>query len=261
MIAQEIVDFVFEIAPNPTWGKENFFEFGDGSFEVTGIGVAWWITSDILQDLISRGYELGLTHERVVYDLVDHYQWGRIIKTDELEVNQRFAKLAREHHVAIHRFHSNIDIADWGMPHALLDQLGWSNYPADWSRGIPVVTIPPMSLADLIKLVKAKLQLPFMRYDGDLQCVVRRVFVGWGGICFSWNGVACGAPLGFDVIMGGDITDGVVRLAREHNWCVIDAQHHVTEREAMKVLADRVRERFPKLQVHFFENTLPWSVA
>jgi len=30
MKVQEIVDFIFDIAPNPSWADENIFEFRDG---------------------------------------------------------------------------------------------------------------------------------------------------------------------------------------------------------------------------------------
>jgi putative NIF3 family GTP cyclohydrolase 1 type 2 len=177
MLIQEIIDFVFEIAPNPSFGSENIYEFGDGAREVTGIGVAWWITSDILEKLAAEGFQLGLSHERVVYDMSSDYVWGKNVKTDEVEVNRRFKKIIEKHQISIHRFHSNIDLVEWGMPHAFFDQLGWGSYPIDWSRGVPVVEIPPIRLEELLHQVKLKLKLPFLRYDGDLNKVIRRVAV------------------------------------------------------------------------------------
>src|SRR5688572_21475126 len=100
------------------------------------------------------------------------------------------------------------------MPHALFDVLGWSQYPIDWPRGGPVVDHPPVTLRGLIDELKAKLRLPFARYDGELDRVVRRVSVPWGGMCRWWTGAACAAPIGCDVVVGGDAIDGVVRFAR-----------------------------------------------
>lgn len=260
MKAQEIADFIWEIAPNPGYGTENIWEFGDGSEEVNGIGVAWWLTSEMLHDMAERGLNVGLSHERVIYDLPEEYIWGKIIKTDELPANQKISNIAQQHSIAIHRFHSNIDAAEWGMPHALFDQLGWSDCSTDWSRGIPVVEIEPIQLRELIALVKNKLQLPFVRYDGDLNRVIKRVAVPWGGLCQWWSGAACAVPLNFDAIIGGDIIDGVVRLAREEGWAVIDAMHHTTELEAMERLAQKVQAQFPGTPVHYYENSMPWAV-
>jgi len=262
MKIQEIVDYVFEIAPNPPFGTENIFEFGDGSRDVTGIAVAWWITSEMFEDMATKGYELGLSHERVIYDMPqpEDYVWGKVIKTDELGANRRIAQLVNQHGITVHRFHSNIDLVEWGMPHALFDQLGWGDYPMDWSRGVPVVEIPPISLEQLIATIKSTLRLPFVRYDGDLKRIIRRVAVPWGGLGQWWTGVGCAAPLGFDALIGGDIIDGVVRLAREEGWAVIDAMHHATELEAMKRLAEKVQQRFPQLKVEYYENSMPWAV-
>lgn len=260
MKAQEIVDYVFEIAPNPPFGTENFFEFGGGNVEVNAVGVAWWITTDMLARFSQCGITLGISHERVIYDTPATYHWGKIIPTNELGVNRRLAEFVKKHDIAIHRFHSNIDVADWGMPRALFRELGWQDYPTDWSRGVPVVEHPPVELRALIGEVKTKLRLPFVRYDGDLHRVIRRIAVPWGGICQWWSGAACAAPLGFDCVIGGDIIDGVVRLAREEGWAVIDAMHHATELEAMRALAKRLEQRFPTLQVHYFENSMPWAV-
>jgi len=258
--AQQVIDYIFEMAPNPDWGTENIFEYGDGTREVTGIGVAWWITSEMLQDFAAKNYSLGLTHERIIYDMPQDYVWGKVIKTEELGTNRRIKELVTRHDIAIHRFHSNIDLVEWGMPRALFGQLGWNDCPVDWSRGVPVVEIAPVSLETLIATVKSKLQLPFVRYDGDLSRIIRRVAVPWGGLGQWWTGVACAAPLGFDAMIGGDIIDGVVRLAREEGWAVIDAMHHATELEAMKRLAERVQQRFPDMPVEYYENSMPWAV-
>lgn len=261
MKIQTVIDYVFEIAPNPPFGDENIYEFGDGTGEVTGLGVAWWITSPMLEDFVRKGYQLGLSHERVIYDVPQDYLWGTPCTTEELETNQNIARLAHENGITIHRFHSNLDLVEWGMPKALFRQLGWENCATDWSRGVPVVEIEPIALGDLIAHVKSRLKLPFVRYDGDLQRVVRRIGVPWGGLCQWWTGPACVAPLGFDVLMGGDIIDGVVRLAREQDWAVMDVMHHATELAALEILVDKLRARFPELSIEYYENSMPWAVA
>ena len=258
---QDVVDYIFSIAPNPSWAEENIYEFGSGRDDLTGIGVAWWIDSAMLEDFAAKSLNLGITHERVIYDVPRQYCWGTPCRTDDLEANQRIARLVQEHHIAIHRFHSNLDLVDWGMPRALIDRLGWSSYPSDWSRGVPVVTVPETTLGQLMNDIKKRLKLPFLRYDGDLSRPVRQIGLAWGGLCQWWTAAACVAPLGVDVIVGGDIIDGVVRLCREQGWCIVDAMHHATELPAMQILTRKLRTRFPGVPVHMYENTAPWQVA
>jgi putative NIF3 family GTP cyclohydrolase 1 type 2 len=224
------------------------------------MAVAWWITPDILRDMAARGLTLGISHERVIIELPERFVWGPLPKNEEILLNRQFKEITAAHGIAIHQMHSNIDKASWGMPHALFARLGWDTLPIDWSRGVPVVTLPPRTLRTLIAEVKDRLGLPFVRYDGDPERVVSRVAVPWGGLCQGWGGPVCPSPLGFDVLMGGDIIDGVVRLARAYGWAVLDAMHHATEIDAMRLLADKLRARFPDVNVRFYENDSPWKV-
>lgn len=261
MKVQQIIDYVFDIAPNPDWGTENVYEFGDGEREVSAVGVAWWITTDMLDQFAARGINLGLTHERSYFTKLAPFAWGPTVDPATMRSNLRMKELTGRHGITIHRFHSNIDLVPgWGMPHALLDQLGWRGYPADWSRGVPVVEHPPVTLLELVDELKDKLKLPFVRYDGEDSRIVSRIALAWGGLAFSWCAAMAPYPLGFDVLLGGDVIDGQVRMGRMEGWAVIDAFHHATEMEAMKYLADRVRRQFPSLPVHYFENSMPWRV-
>jgi putative NIF3 family GTP cyclohydrolase 1 type 2 len=259
MQAQAIIDYVFEIAPNPSTAWENVFLAGDGSVDVNGIAVAWWLTPDLVEDMEKRGLNLGLSHERPIFELPARFVWGILPPEVDIPANQRIRAAARRGGMAIHQMHSNIDKADWGMPNALFARLGWQDYPIDWSRGVPVIDLPPCTLRELIAELKTKLELPFVRYDGDLDRTVRRAACAWGGLCQGWAGAVCASPLGYDVLLGGDIIDGVVRLARAEGWAVVDAMHHATEMDGMRVLARKLEARFPGLPLHFYENDCPWQ--
>jgi putative NIF3 family GTP cyclohydrolase 1 type 2 len=262
MKAQQIIDHIFQIAPNPDWGTENCYEFGDGSRDVRGIGVAWWITTDMLESFAAQDIQLGITHERSYFTKLANFPWGPTIDPATMRSNRRMKELTDRHGITIHRMHSNIDLApQWGIPHALLEELGWQHHPADWSRGVPVVTLPPLKLGELVAELKRKLRLPFVRYDGDDQRVVSRIAVAWGGLAFSWCAAMAPYPLGFDVLLGGDIIDGQVRMGRMEGWAVIDAFHHATEMHGMKLLADKIQQRFPELHVHYVENNMPWKIG
>lgn len=260
MKAQDVVDYVWSIAPNPEWGAENVYEWGSAQSDVTGIAVAWWITTDMLEEMARLGLNLGLTHEKTTYPLWT-FRWGPLPPQDELRANRRIQALAERHAITVHRFHSNLDLADWGMPKALIAQLDWQDYPVDWSRGVPVVTLPPQALGEVVASVKARMGLPFVRYDGDPARVVSRIALAWGGLCQLWSPAACVSPLDPDVILGGDIIDGVVRFNREQGYATIDAMHHATEMAAMELLCDKLRKRFLDMAIHYFSNSMPWAVA
>ncbi|HRU05658.1 MAG TPA: Nif3-like dinuclear metal center hexameric protein [Candidatus Brocadiia bacterium] len=262
ILAREIADYVFEIAPNPPGRTENTWHYGGPDVPVTGVAVAWWITPEIFQDMPTHGLNFALSHETVTFSLPGQCLWGTLPESVwDIQTNRNIRDLVERHNMAAHQFHSNVDLAPWGMPRALVAQLGWDALPADWSRGVPVITLPPRPLAQLVHEIKLKLDLPFVRWDGEPERVVSRVAVAWGGLCQSWAAAMCAAPLGFDTLLGGDIIDGVVRLARGQGWTVIDAMHHTTEMDAMRILAGKLRQRFPNLPIRFYPNTSPWRVS
>ena len=76
MRAQEIIDFVLSIAPEPDHAWENVFLFGDGDIEVSGIAVSWWLTLDQVERMAEQGMNLGLSHERVVFEMPSRFVWG-----------------------------------------------------------------------------------------------------------------------------------------------------------------------------------------
>ncbi len=259
ILARDVVDFIFSIAPNPPGAEENIYEAPGPDRPVTGIGLAWWLTSDMLRQFPRHGLNLGVTHEKITYPAPPTYRWGRMLPENEIPANQNIRRICDEYGITVHRFHSNIDFAPWGMPHAVIDQMGWTNCPQDWSRGIPVITIPTQPLGEVAKQVKEKLGIPFVRFDGPLSRPVTRVALAWGGLCQGWTAASCVLPLGFDLLMGGDIIDGVVRFAREHNVMVIDAMHHATEWDAMRRLGRKILEQFPTLKLVEFDNGSPWQ--
>lgn len=257
--ARDVVEYVFEVAPNPAWGIENIYEAAGPDRVVTGIGVAWWITSGMLGEFPGQGLNMGITHEKITYPVPENYKWGMATATDEVPANIRIAGLCRDLGITVHRFHSNIDMAPWGMPRAVVRQLGWEACGQDWSRGVPVITVPETTLGELAAHIKAALGVPFVRFDGDLSRKVSRVALAWGGLCQHWAGASCALPLGYDVLIGGDIIDGVVRFAREHGFAVLDAMHHATEWEAMRELGRKMQHRFRSVRVVEFENDSPWA--
>jgi len=260
--AQDIVDYVFEIAPNPAGRVENVYQHGDGSDAVSGVGVAWWLTADILEDMGRAKQNLGLTHETVFFPTPRGFSWGPAPDSeDAIPANRRVRDVLKRHGITVHRFHSNIDSAEWGIPRMLLKKLGWDRYPTEWLQDVPVVELPPRSLAALVEEVRTKLELPFVRWDGDPDRSVSRVGLPFGGMCQGWGGAMCPAGAGIDALIGGDVIDGIVGLARTEGWAVIDAMHHATEMPGLEALAARIGLRFPAIPVRFYPNASPWRAS
>jgi len=245
------------------------YSFGADYFQVasallaagTEIAGKIYQNTAIIERMVEQDLNFGISHERITVELPERFVWGVLPDQKEIPTNIKLKEITEKHNLAIHQFHSNIDKAAWGMPVALLENLGWQDYPADWNVGIPVVTIPEIRLKDLVAHLKKALDVPFIRYDGDDNKIIKRIAISWGGLCQGYSGFVCPHPLGIDAIMGGDILDGVVRIARDTDVAVIDAWHHRTEMDAMRVCAEKLRAKFPDLNVVFFENDVPWKLG
>ncbi len=260
MKIQDAVDYVFEIAPNPDGMTENKYLFRREDTECRGIGVAWWLTSEIISDMHANGINLGFCHEPVFFEGLEYkpFLWGPTPTEAEFAPNFKLKKLLEQTGVTVHRFHSNLDKADFGMIPALLNRLGWDNYPRVYAGDLPCVTLPEQTLKSLAEELKNKLQLPYIKYDGDPDRIVSKAVIAWGGLCQFWGGPMCASLLAPDVIIGGDIIDGVVRIGREMDLPVIDALHCATEMDGMAALAEKLQLKFDGIPVKFYRNRIPF---
>lgn len=260
MEIREIIKHIFEMAPNPEGMKENDYLCGDGSNDVSGIGVAWWITSEILQDMSNNGLNLGLCHEPILFEGLESkpFVWGPTPDEKDFKPNIKINAILRKTRITVHRFHSNLDKAPFGMVPALLKRLEWENYPIRYAGDVPLVTLPRKPLKDLALELKSKLNLPYVKFDGKPERTVSNAVILWGGLCQFWGGPMCASLLEPDVIIGGDIIDGVVRICHENGWAVIDALHCATEMDGMKALTRMLQQRYPDLTVRFYPNPIPF---
>jgi len=259
---QDVVNYVFEIAPDPKppESTENGFLFGEGDAEVHRIALMWRPTPELLRAAGEFGAELVVGHEPIFYPGTKQYFWGIPQQEDEKPINREHRGLLTRYSMAYARFHSNVDIVDWGMPGALLDVLGFGGCARDWHKYMPLVRILPTRVYALADMCQARLDLSHVRVVGDLNAEVCKLSVCWGGLSRTSAGIDCALRMGADVILGGDLTDAAALTAAAANVPIIECGHAHTEMPAMRVLTDKLAKHFRSLQVRFFANDEPWVV-
>jgi putative NIF3 family GTP cyclohydrolase 1 type 2 len=260
---KEVVDFIFEIAPDPQppASTENKLMVGDPGMEVHGIAVMWRPIPKLLIEAAQSGANLIIGHEDMLSPVQKNYWWGTVVSDEMMPVNRDIEALMHKYGLSFARFHSNIDVAPWGMPIALLRKLGFDLVALKWSKYIPMVTIPEMTVGQLAERCKKKLELSHLRVVGDLNKVVRKPAVVWGGLSRVNAGVSSAVYLGADVILGGDLTDAAAITSELCGIPVIECGHAHSEMPAMMELTTRLQQRFPMLNVRFLSNREPWSVV
>lgn len=165
-----------------------------------------------------------------------------------------------EHGIAAINAHTNLDLAPGGINDVLASTLGLENITIVSPGGTDEAGQPygllrsgavrEQPLQDFLAHVKQTLGCQGLRYvDGGSP--VRKVAVG-GGSCA--DGMFEAKDAGCDTFVTSDIKYNQFRTAFELGLNLIDAGHFHTENPAMPVLAGKIRNAFPDVEVVFSKN-------
>lgn len=246
----EIEDFLETVAPPGL--KESFdnvgFLVGESGSEVHGVLVSLDITGAVVEEAEKLGAELIVSHHPVIF-----HPLKRV--TDRDEAGRLVLRLVRSGISAI-CMHTNLDAVAGGVNDALAERLGLLDTVPLHDGGTDDAGRPcgigragrlerEMELEDFARQVKERLGCNGLRFSAG-NVPVRRVAVG-GGACGEF--LADAAALGCDTFVTADVKYNVFLAAGALGVNLIDAGHFPTEDVICAPLAERLRERFPALDV------------
>lgn len=201
----------------------------------------------VIDEAIALGADLLVTHHPLIFGD------GLRAVNDGSETGRCVLALA-EHGIAAINAHTNLDFAPGGINDVLARALGLENVEVvnpvgtdEQGRPYGLLRagfVPEQSLEQFLGTVKAALGCEKLRYSGGFP--VRRVCVG-GGSCGSFFAEA--AAHGCDTLVTADVKYNQFRAALKLGINLIDAGHFHTENPTMPVLAQRLREAFPAVEV------------
>lgn len=251
----DILNFIEHIAPPymmESWDNVGLL-CGRKDRQVKRILVALDPFRSVIDEAIAEKADLIVTHHPLIF--------GEEVKAvnEDTETGRCLLSLI-EHGIAAINAHTNLDLAPGGVNDVLASTLGLENItvldPAGTdSEGRPYGLIragdvEEMPLETFLTAVKTRLGCEGLRYaDGGKP--VRRVCVG-GGSCAGF--VTEAARHGCDTFVTADVKYNQFRTAFELGVNLIDAGHFHTENPTMPVVADKLREAFPEVEVIFSEN-------
>jgi putative NIF3 family GTP cyclohydrolase 1 type 2 len=233
---------------------------GNPATEVKGIATAFMATHKVIEQTITLGANLLITHEGIYFSHHDH--------TESLEkdpVYNEKRRLIMESGLAIYRFHDY-----WhrykpdGIMAGLIQALDWQSYIVENQPAATILSIPPRTLGEISEHIKGRLGLQYLRFAGDLEMKCTRIgllagYRGGGGLCI---------PLyeqeSLDLIIYGEgpewETPEYVRDAndqgKQRNLIVLG--HAESEEPGMRYLAQSLQTMFPSIPTYFIpvERTL-----
>ena len=235
---------------------------GDETAEVRGIATVFMASHAILETAIERGLNLVITHEAPFYH---HFDQIDILADDPIYLTKK--ALIEESGIAVFRWHDHIHRnAPDLVVEGLLRDLEWTPYvEAQESRmslplKTPPLAIPTMTLEEVARYVKRKLDVPFVRVVGDLAMPCTRVGL-LPGYC---GGGALAIPFfqgdELDLIITGEgpewETPEYVRdaVSQGRTKALIVLGHSKSEESGMKYLADWVKPMFPDIRIEFIAD-------
>lgn len=161
MTIQEIIDAIVAAVPEFSRPQTvDTLKVGDPAQECTGIVVTFLATVEVIRRAVEANANLIISHESPFFHHADDAPW-----TEDLELYRAKRHLLDEHRIAIWRFHDYLHTLRPDPTVAgLAQELGWEAYLKEgWHYQIPATTV-----GDLATLIKAKLDLPYVRVVGRL---------------------------------------------------------------------------------------------
>ncbi len=238
----DILTFVETLAPRELkmeWDNVGL-NCGSRGAQVHKILVALDPFEHVCQEAVELGADLIVTHHPLIFRPLP-------MVTDDAAITRGIMNLCR-HNISHICAHTNLDRAKGGVNDVLAGVLGLENVTAvagdEWNM-LRMGDVPEQSLEAFLPFVKEALNCDGLRYcDGGKP--VHKVAVGGGGCADGLYAAVCA---GCDTFITSDVKYNGFWDAQEQGLTLIDAGHFYTENPVIPVLAGKIQEAFPEVEV------------
>ena len=244
---QNIMDYMEAFCPyalKAEWDSVGL-HCGSRNAEVKKIMLALDPFEHVCEEAAMWGADLLLTHHPLLFHALPAV-------TDDSSIARSVMTLVRNN-ISHFCAHTNMDTAKGGVNDVLAETLGLTD-AAPFAEGLWGVMrsgyVKEQSFEDFLAFVKKKLGTDGLRYC-DAGKTVHKVAVGGGGCSGGWQEAV---KDGCDTFVTADIKYNEYWDARERGLNLIDAGHFHTENPMVKVLAQRISEAFPEIEVKISES-------
>lgn len=239
---REIEQYLYTWAPRElaeSWDNVGLL-IGDGAAAVKRVQVTLDITEAVVEEAVAMGADLIVAHHPVM-----NCTWHPV---QSLTTDSALGRMVRKlmlHGISAICMHTNLDAAEGGVNDVLAEKLGLSGLISLTEEKIGRVGTLKCEkpLVDFLQDVVKYLGCNGLRYT-DCGKTVHRVAVG-GGACGDY--IPQAIALGCDTFVTSDLKYHAFLDTKEIN--LIDAGHFPTENVICPVVAARLREAFPEVDV------------
>lgn len=175
MTIQQVINLINASIPGAPFPKTvDTIKAGDASQFVTGIVTTMFATIEVIEKAAQLKANFIIAHEPTFYNHADETNW-----LEQDTVFQFKTELLKKHNITVWRFHDGIHAhRPDGVISGLVNALGWEKY-ADPKKQY-LMNIEPITLKDIIHLVKEKLGIVHLRFIGNKQQLCSRIVLAPG---------------------------------------------------------------------------------
>ena len=257
MKAREIFDAIEQLAPLRF--QEDYdnagVQVGDPDAEITGVLLCTDVTPAVLQEAISRGFNVVISHHPLIFRGLK-----KIAGRTQVE---RMVATAIKHDITVYSAHTNMDNtpAD-GVSFKMAEKLGLTDVEVldahpDACQGTQVCygsgvvgTIKPVKVADLLHRVRDIFRVGAIRYSGNPDAVITRVALcGGAGSFLIEKAIAAGA----DIFLTGDMKYHDF-MGHEHEIVLADMGHYESEQFTKEIFYDIIQKKSPNFAAAFAQE-------
>lgn len=225
---------------------------------VSGIATCMFATIEVINKAIALGANFIIAHEPTFYNHADAIKW---LENDA--VYQYKSALLKKHNIAVWRNHDYIHtIEPDGVLTALVEKLGWgkiaTSVPSVYNNEKPII------LKNLINQLKEKLEIPTLRFIGDLNQPCSKILLmpGAAGGKSQIESIIKYKP---DVLVTGEISEWetaeYVRDAKQSGkkLALIVLGHIASEEWGSKYMEKWLNQKFPDIKTTFVRTSASLS--
>ena len=251
---QQIMDFFIKEVPGGAIDNTvDTLKSGSTDTIVTGVVTCMFPTIAVIKKAIALGANFIIAHEPTFYNHQDATPW-----LEKDEVFKYKSELLNKNKITVWRNHDYIhSIHPDGVRKPLVEKLNWQKY-GDPDQAVYTLS-PAPTLKSLIAELKSKLQLPAIRYIGDLDESCKTVLL-MPGAAGTRQITAIGKTKP-DVLVTGEVSEWetaeYVRDARAsgQKLSLIILGHIASEEWGSQFMSDWMKKQFPEIKTTFIRNT------
>ncbi len=233
---------------------------GDGNAELKGVGITMFPTTSVIKKCIEKGINLLIAREPLTYSLDN----GSYSKTDEGEFHQiskNKIKMLEDAKITLFRFHDTLDLLEKNPTFegfikylGLKGQAFYGNHDLENFTNDYFIFDSEITAKEFALQIEEKTPLAHVKISGNANAKIKSF-----AFC---NGI--GRKLGeeiekHDCVITGELCEFFeAELTHEyaeqgHNKSLLILGHYGTEVLGVKLVAERLIEKFPKLKIEYIE--------